>query len=585
MSAEDVLVMPDAWRRLVQPRRDRPAADRAPATRPAPEKAVLEKAVPEKAAAEEARALIEDARADVEEVLSLPGTDPLLAGRARAYLRGEADPLGAAVVTQVVVGKRKQPVAFGDLWALDHGLPFAASACVEMFEIISDFRVAGRQETWTGVRVRRPGDRYGQWWVAERMALRLRALLAAADDAVYDAAVDRLAPSRRTPLHKMVASYLVPTQTDWVDDVCAAPPTVVPEEVSLRWMFFCSLGAPHQPALAGLPLDYYGRGEHVIATLVEGIGPEAVVPLVAQALDDEYLDADTARRLLDTLVELPVDAAFQALADRLGRRYVPAAAIRAARRYPARALRLLAGAADAPGAAELLSAHLLTHPDLVDAMLPVLPEKARAAIGAVRESSVRLPDADALPAPLVDPPWTRPRAKTKPVVIKGLTPPGTRSVHWAPGEREEWTVDLHHRWRWAEKLSWHQQVKKFEAGDLPAASQPMLFLEAPEELVRPLLPGWKPPHVGHVHEWMPVVVARFGPDALDAALDVASRDPARLGWILLPYLSDEVAWCMADWHARLKQAGRAARAWFDRHGTAAVPMLAPAALGRAGAGR
>ena len=72
---------------------------------------------------------------------------------------------------------------------------------------------------------------------------------------------------------------------------------------------------------------------------------------------------------------------------------------------------------------------------------------------------------------------------------------------------------------------------------------------------------------------------------LDAVLLAARRDPVNCGPMLLPYLSDDIARLTADWLARLKQAGRTARAWFARHGLAAVPALLPDALGKAGAAR
>ncbi|WP_433472700.1 DUF4132 domain-containing protein [Spirillospora sp. CA-142024] len=575
---EDIWEMPDAWRRLVHPRRDRPG--------PWPEVRIDESAVGK------ARALVDGARAEVEEVLALPGSAPELVERGRAHLDGAADPLGAAVVASIAVAKRglfelggKDP--FRDAWAAEHGLPFAACAFAELCEITTDYRQVGSRATWTGVRLARPSDYRGGPWAEERPARHLRALLAAADDGVYAEAVEGLASRRRTPVQRMVVSYLAPTRRDWVDEVRADPAVHgLPPHVGYRWMLFCSLGAPEQVDPVTLPLGYYDRSPSVVATLADGAGPSAAVPLVTEALDGEYIDTDTFRDLLGVLAVLPGDEAFQALVDRLGAKYVPPAVIAAARTFPRRAVRLLAGAAR-PEAEDLLRAHMLTHPDLVEEMLPELPDESRAVIESIRETTVRVPEAPAaaLPPLLADPPWTRPRPKAKPVVIKDLPSSGTRSIGWEPGERDDWRVDLHHLWRWVERLDWQIQVEKFAKGDLPGHMHPLFFVEGPDELVRPLLAGWEPPTPWDVAEWMRVVVSRFELDALDAAVFAARRDPANAAEILLPFVSDEVARLMADWLVRLKQAGRTARTWFRRHGLAAVPALLPPGLGKAGAER
>ncbi|MGI5208812.1 DUF4132 domain-containing protein [Spirillospora sp. CA-108201] len=576
---ESTWEMPDAWRRVAHPRRDRPG--------PWPRARI------DPAAAEKARAFVEAARADVEDVLALPGTTPELAEHGRAYLKGEADALGAAVVATVAVSKRGLPGSrgkdpFRDAWAAEHGLPFAACAFAELSDVTSDYVQAGSKATWAGVRWARPSDYQGGWWAEESAARHLRALLAAADDDVYARAVDELAGRRRTPLQRMVVSYLAPTRRDWVDEVRADPAVIgLPPHSQHRWMLFCALADPEQVDPVALPLGFYDRRTSVVATLVDGLGPSGAVPLVVEALEGQYTQTDTFRSLLDVLVELPVDEAFQALVDRAGHRYVLPMVIAAARAHPRRALRLLAPAAGTPEAGEVLRAHLLTHPELVEEMLPELPEESRAAIDALRETIVRVPEApaDALPPLLVDPPWTRPRTKAKAVVIKDLASPGTRLIDWEPGERDAWTVDLHHLWRWVERMKWPAMVERFQHGALSSHQQPVLFVEAPEDLVRPLLAGWEPPDPWYVDDWMRVVVARFELDALDPAVHAARRDPAGAGGVLLPFLSDEVARLMADWLVRLKQAGRTAQAWFRRHGTAAVPALVPPALGRAGAQR
>ncbi|TDD77737.1 DUF4132 domain-containing protein [Actinomadura darangshiensis] len=572
---EDTREMPDAWRRHLHPRRDRPG--------PWPQARV------DASAADEARALVDWARPRIEDVLALPGTTPALAEHGRAYLNGEADPLGAAVVAVVATSERNhvkysEKDLFVDAWAAGHGVPFAACAFAWLSEIMADRRM-GPEAPWIGVREAEPTDYYDGWWADEPPVRHLRSLLTAAHDDVYADAVERLARLRGTPSQKLVVSYLVPTRQDWVEEICSLQLGSL--HGTALWMLPFFVGAPHQVAQLAPRLGSALADPGVVAALVDGAGPAAPVPLLTDVLDEGDIAPRFERTLLDHLAALPADEAFQALVDRAGRPLAPAAMSAASQRFPARALRLLAGAARKPKVAEPLRVHVRAHPELVEAMLPELPDGSRAAVEAIRAATVRVPDApaEALPPLLVDPPWSRPRAKAKPVVIEDLSSPGTRSIVWEPGEQDEWMVDLHHLWRWVERLDWQIQVEKFTKGDLPGHMHPLFFVEGPDELVRPLLAGWEPPAPWDVAEWMRVVVSRFELDALDAAVFAARRDPANAGAVLLPYLSDEVARLMADWLVRLKQAGGTARTWFRRHGLTAVPALVPPALGKAGAER
>ncbi|MGW5415765.1 DUF4132 domain-containing protein [Actinomadura geliboluensis] len=576
---ENTWETPAAWRGLIHPRRDR--SPRRPAVRS------------DDAARRKARALLDAARGRVEEILALPGTTPALAEHARAYLGGAPDPLGAAVAAAVAVSEGglvelggKSPLL--DAWAAEHGLPFAACAYAEQPAITADYVQAGIQRTWAGVRDSTASDYIGGWWAREAEARHLRALLAAADDDVYAEAVESLAARRRTSLQRLVVSYLVPTRRDWVDEVCADPEIeAIPVHNDLRWMLFCSLGDPQQVDADRLPLGYRDRALSILATLVDGTGPAGAVPLLTGALDGEYLGTDAKRTILGVLAVLPVDGAFQALVDRVGDRHVPPVLLAAAGSFPARAMRLLAASAGKPEVETVLRQHVLTHPELLEEMLPELPEESRAAIERLRDTGARVPEAapEALPPLLTAPPWTRPRAKAKPVVIKDVPSPGTRSIAWEPGERDAWDADLHHRWRWAKRLDWNVQAAKFQKGELPAFQEITFLVEAPDELVRPRLADWHPTEAWGMDEAGPVIVARYELDALDGAVRLARLDPTHCGHILLPYLSDDVARLMADWLARLKQAGKTARAWFGRHGHAAVPALLPDALGKAGAAR
>ncbi|XVQ09683.1 DUF4132 domain-containing protein [Spirillospora sp. CA-255316] len=571
---ENALVVPDTWRRVHHPRRDRPGVPVPPA--------------PDPAAAERVRQLVDGVRDDIEDILALPGTPPPIAGAARAHLRGERDPLGAAAVAMaaaVLNGlSRRDDRLFTAVWVAEHGVPYAASAFVELGGINASFDVVGMERRWNGIRYGPVSGTWSPWVLSRETARWLRTHLAASSDDVYAEAVEGLARRREHLLQRLLGAYLAPTRRDWVEELCAdpGPPAI---GIGERWMLLCALGEPHQLTAFPDPLDYANRSLDVIASLINGVGFEPLVPLLAGAADDANCGADVLRTLLDVLAVLPSDDAFRALADRAGRPTVPPAVLAAARRFPARAMRLLPQAA-APEAAGLLPAHVRAHPELAEEMLPGLPAAAQTAIRAIRDASTSLPQATDLPPLLAEPPWTRPRAKTKPVVIKDLPSPGTRAVTWEQGEREAWLAETPFLWQWADRLDPEEQAAQFAAGTLVNHHQPVLFVKGPEDLVRPLLAGWEPPDVWEPADWMRVVVARFEADAAGAALFAARRNPAgNVAGILLPLLTDEIARTMADWLARLKTAGRTARAWFARHGLAAVPALLPDALGKAGASR
>ncbi|MFV2179692.1 DUF4132 domain-containing protein [Actinomadura sp. LOL_016] len=572
MTGEDTLVPPPAWRRARHPRRDRPGVPKAPP--------------PDASAPVRVRAHVDAVRADIGRILALPGTAPEVAEAGRAHLRGEPDPLGAAAVALVTLALRRlhhqrQERLFVDAWIAEHGVVFAAHAYAELNGHHAD-RGAPEGRHWTGVRPRRPDETHTASWGDREQVRRLRAHLAAAPDDVYAAAVAGLAERRRHLAQRLVTAYLAPTRDDWVEDLCATPGPAAAVNPYERWMLFCALGRPHQPAALGLPLGGHDRHLDVIATLIDGLGPRAALPLLTAALDDTPdWDPHTVLRFLDVLAHLPLDDAFRALVDRTGREGAEPAMQSAARRFPARALRLLPGS-DAPPVAELLTAHVRARPELAEALLPTLPDEARAPIRAVLADDSRAPSAPAadLPALLTAPPWTRPREKRTPVVIEGLPSPGARGVVWAPGERADWTARRPDAWWW-DVLG----PANLTGSRSPAAQRLATIVDGPEDVARPLLAGWEFPYPSGAADWMRVVVGRFELDAHDAALAAARRDPTQVAGILLPLLSDEIARSMAGWLVRLKVAGRTARAWFARHGLAAVPALLPDALGETGPAR
>ncbi|MFC9975111.1 DUF4132 domain-containing protein [Spirillospora sp. NPDC127200] len=584
-SLEDALVLAPAWRRKLHPRRGGLPV-------PAPE--------PDAGAVEALRKRRAGAVPEIEKIIGRARSDAGLAGRTRAYLRGEPDPEGAVAAARIFLEGRLQsgwqelwePSALVDLWAAEHGLEFAVHAFLVADEVQVEFRpirgAGGRHEKLLLVEHREDWGHFGLSWEAGSPAHRLRARMAAAGEREYERIADLLAARARTRSQRLVAAYLAPTRRDLVE---AAPRDGAQR---LGWLLACALGPGDRPGLEAIPL---GAPPEVLATLLEGVGAALAPALLAYL--DEVSDLGAGRKaVLRALGTIPTDEAFLGMLERDGSKHVRAALLTAMKRFPARALRLLAeAAADASGraasgesAAELLALHLAARPDLVPG--PELSQAARAAVEAVGSTRSRAPEAppEVLPPLLVNPPWARGRKAPEPTVVPGPVPPEAR-VAWEPGEQAEWAGpdDVG---EWADARDW-AVVAELADPDWPAmvaqlrAAEEVSFggenalVFAPDELVRPLLAGWEPRY-----RWWPRparrLVARFGLDALPLALRIVREQPHELGGILLPYLDAEVALLMADWVTRLQRMRPLGRAWLERHGIAAVPFLVPAALGGPG---
>ncbi|MFD7630561.1 DUF4132 domain-containing protein [Streptomyces sp. NPDC059851] len=271
-------------------------------------------------------------------------------------------------------------------------------------------------------------------------------------------------------------------------------------------------------------------------------------------------------------------------------RTVRPALLAAARRYPVRAMRLLAQStrgtsANASLARRMLTAHVAAHRELALAVLPELPAGAADVVGplARREGQLAVADATALPEVLTSPPWARVR-RTKPRTVTGLSAPDDTRTAWLPGEQEEWAAAENHIAGWAAHLDLTELAARARAGRLQGDYQALVLLtRGPVDVVRPVLAAWD------AHDWthegaddFMTLIARHGADALRMVLGVAARLPATMGVLLMPYVDLRTARLMADWLVRLKSAGRTAHAWFTRHAGDAAALLVPDALGKPG---
>ncbi|MFC9944869.1 DUF4132 domain-containing protein [Streptomyces pratensis] len=576
---EDTFVLPANWQRALHPRRG--------GTRRAPGKArrqVLD--------ALEGR--VAEETAWIQEFLDAPRSDDALVAALRAQLDGAPSPAGAAALASVVA--TTQPGSgWADLWTARHGLPFAALAAVEFFLTEAHWTQSGsrRQGAWLErLGSPRPTYRYGHGTDPRGPAAdRVRALIAAADEDTYRATVAALTESRTDARRKIIVSYLVPSETDWVDELCSDPEVTATRDNTLCVMLLCSLHSADQ-----VKSFTYHPGIHqsvaLVATVADGIGT-AVAPLLATGLMPGHY-ADTTKAAADALVEIPTDEAMRLLMDHADSKRTRAALLDAMLRYPVRALRLLAGDVRdkdeqaAKGTRRLLLGHIGAHRALVSSLLPTLGDDLVAVVDPLLNPVDRIPDTDAsaLPAVLTAPPWSRPRATVTPVVMEGLTAERPPSVEWLAGERDAWAASSSWYTVRSGTGDWKQDIAALRRGLTGSSMQPAwIYVHAPEEWVTEALAVWDPTDLYDGLDTFKPIAARFGLAALPLLLRAVPRQPSWLAPLLLPFVDVTVARHMANWAVRLKSTASTARSWFQRHGVAAAPLLVPDAVGRAGAAR
>ncbi|GAA3378240.1 hypothetical protein GCM10020367_56950 [Streptomyces sannanensis] len=565
---EDTFVLPMAWRRKLYPRRG--GVRRSV---PAPTKKALREAADWLAADDP----------EVEYGLSEPRSEPRLVEAVRAHQAGEADPLGAAVLAVLKETWQSDYALIAHTWATTHGLPFAARATVELFELrlYQERDESGRRRPWI---VTLP--EYSRFSGSDRRrpaADRIRALLAAADETAYQETVKALSQARDGARRRIIASYLVPTEAEWVDECCTGW-DFRDHDGFVCDMLYCSLSSPEQlQKLRGA--DTYRWSLAEFGTLAEGIGP-GFASLMASDLSDVW--RERAQRLSGVLLELPTDDAFDILLRSSDNKHVWPDLVKAAQRYPARALRLLAAADRGPALEHLLAAHIAGNPDLARTVLPSLDPEAAAVVQHCLDKFDHAEEAplDMLPEVLVTPPWTRERAAAEPKVVSGLTAQEKPRIAWAPGEREEWgaTWAYYDRWHGTEEQARDASFLRYEIqrGTVRSAG---VIVAAPAELIQPLLTDWDPSDdLWDADYALKPVAAKYELAILPALLRAARRQSG-IGPLLLPYVSVEVARLMADWAVRLKSAGATARTWFARHGAEVAALLVPDVVGEPGNAR
>ncbi|WP_441248518.1 WGR and DUF4132 domain-containing protein [Kitasatospora sp. McL0602] len=584
---EDSFVLPAAWQELVPPRRGGAVRAGVSAEVSAgPEAAAAVAAQEERIASEQDW---------IAQVLASHHSEPTLVRAARAYLAGEADPVGAAAVASMLPpawrpgSQEESPVA--DAWVAQHGPAFAARAAVEVFEIETHWQQHRSRRTDPALRFRASAGHHSLH-VERSLAARVRALLASTDEAAYQETVAALGTCRTTPQRRVVAAFLAPGTPGWADDCVADEPGYGDDGPKLRPLLLCALDDPAQVDRLGHhpKLPWNGWSLQLIATLADSLGT-ACVPFLGEALEQAY-GSDRVRDIASVVARFPTDDAFRLLLARLDDKYTRAALQEAVQRYPARAVRLLAaavvkGGKNAPAARQLLNSHVLLNSAVLPELLPHLDDSTRELVRTIGESRQRVAEAapEALPELLVSPPWTRRRAPRKQRVLAGLEPDGAASLAWRAGEQEQWARTPYSGWEYPESTDWGLEAAKVlgSSGSLWYAGR--FLAQGPVEVLAPEVETWRPTNLWGGQEYLRPVVAKYGLAALPTVLSVAQAQPAKFAPLLLPFLDAGAARVMAEGMVRLKSVQPTARSWFARHGTAAGLLLTPDAVGPAGPAR
>jgi hypothetical protein len=498
----------------------------------------------------------------------------------RAYLDGEADPRGAAVVAALLLEPKERYTTSWmrpefDAWVVEHGLTFAIVAAVEFLAV----------EERTDAYRDRPGIEHRVLLKSPASRLRIiaheireggiaaaRALLARASDDEYAATVAAVATRRATPAARIAAMLLFPDEHEWVREGCAdfMKARKRPYDDYIVWLSMSSL--EQIEAVGILDVDEHSLGVVEIASLVANLGVDAF-PLLTGPVAKAVMNFRNRDHTLEAISLLPSDEAMAFLLGRLKSSSASAFAVQAADSFPLRTLRVAAGLAPTMSAQE--RSRLVAIAALPDPALRVhLDATEQAALDDLFATTGFRPEAapEDLPTLLTTPPWTRRRPRA--LTVKGLKAPAESHLVWAEGEQEAWNAipdPTRHNEFWLENFG---TMPDLDAYDWRLTR---FLAHGALELAEPRLEQWDGSDTPDRHSDLQRILARFGERVIDRVLWQFSGNDACFE-LPGPILSLEAARITAERLVRVKAARSHALRWLDRHGLAAVPYLVPDAL-------
>ncbi|WP_205325436.1 DUF4132 domain-containing protein [Glycomyces sp. YM15] len=507
------------------------------------------------------------------------------ADAALEHLDGSPSPEGAAVVLNVAEsGQYSGQIAPDrrnlhlDAWLREHGLPFAAAATVGAMPLQSwfpDYRKIIADKHLGEIE---PHHAAWYWFYMRDTIIRVRALLARASGSEYAAAVAAVGAHRTSPVRRIAAALLMPTELDWVAEACADQSAGVGFEWALRSM----ATTPEHVAAAKRPfIRKDALSEQTVAMLVDAMGVDALPVLGATLTQAEALTAAQRSLVLQAIGLLPGDAAPLFLIDHLRVPGTLNALFAMAALTPERVARAVAQRSRdaAPGLRVKLAGFARTAPGLLEAAAQDLESWHREAIAELVDDSLLVPSApgEALPPLLVSPPWARKRAKRKEVVIEGLAPSLADRLVWTEEERLRWAGLQEEDISWIQDGFWDNDIARARKHSR-FRDATYFFAWAPFDVAEELLDKWdgsaEDPHVIEIER----MLGRFGLRVLERLTPHLKRGTSYTPAIM-PIQNLEAARLAADRLTRLKSLRPLARQWFVRHSAAAAHLLVPDALG------
>ncbi|UFS96976.1 DUF4132 domain-containing protein [Nocardia huaxiensis] len=406
----------------------------------------------------------------------------------------------------------------------------------------------------------------------------LRNLLAACSPEQLDPVLELLERLRAgSDQARVVASYLLPSQRDWVE----ADIAMVGESYHLanaRMLVDSACDVDQLDRLdrmcrkLWLPVREIALTAPATAiTVVNGIGFDAAAAL-ASWLDHYDLPRDLKTAVAEALSVIPTEAAFTALAARSETPQTRPALRQATQRFPRRALHLL----DAAAHKDLLREHIEAHPDLVRAELGELPH-ATVALAERELAAIAVRNTDTAPEILRNPPWDA-RKRRKAGTVAGLVAPSGVHCAWLPGQQEEWRgLVRHDQYREVEKTLAGIGDRRYLTGEQLGA----LVLAGPERAL-PILRT-----VDRFPLWNAEPALRAGAATFEAefhhVVAQLNRDSPRdadVEDLVLVYASAELVDVAAARLDRRTLRGSALR-YLRRHSRFAAQVLIPRAVGTA----
>ncbi|WP_194909459.1 DUF4132 domain-containing protein [Catenulispora rubra] len=510
----------------------------------------------------------------------VPDPAAVLAGVDVADLDAQT-PLQAALVDSILLPESVYSASVIDLWTKGRSLAFAMEAFAEYSAIMG--LVNG--DFFAHV----PGNNHFRpRWAVLRLLERVRGA-SAVDRAELLATAEHMRRDEPGPATRSLTSFLFPERPEWfwadLDAADRGAPSFVALLPSVSTAAQASALAKRFRGLT----DWQWDGEsHVELTFLTVAGAEALPVLTAWCDSGHRCPSPRKgrpqpcpihRRSLGLIARTPGDAAMSVLVQWIDRDGVGERLQAAVKRFPRRALRILAEAAPTEEITRLLTMVVLDDPDRARAEAARVSPEAWERIEALLDDDT--PDVEALDLPeiLAAPPWRdKKRKRAKPVVIEGLTAPAEVTVDWLRGERET-RLTLHGA-GWTPEQGWKAVLPEILDGTANEHLATYFAAYAPDELVRPQLLAWQPP-MRQVTDRARTFVAKYELLALPTVLSL-TRFPAVRAQLLQPFASAEIAAIMADGLVRLRSVRTYAISWLRRHPEDAVRGLVPTALGKPG---